>query len=248
MPTIEVDDFLPGRKAEITEVEPYYSRSGLSITLMIAAGLSLLVAMSQSNAYYDQFNKTPYHFWEAEKYTFVWRWLCAAWGFAVLAVLTTISRRVYRISIKAAIVALLIVSPAFAQKQFLPPRYVPNKKPAEQPNATAERQRLLDAATIRARQLQAENRSDSFRIWRILGGNSASEARIVSSEDGLLTLQKRDLTMRTFKETRLGKLDREYLDKWKKKTQRPNTTPGLIQPAKTTKPKAATIPRKASKF
>lgn len=150
----------------------------------------------------------------------------------------------------ALIVALLIVSPALAQKQFLPPRYRPDKKPVEKRDATAERQRLVDEAAVKAQRLQAALRSDKYHVWQILGGNNASDARIVDYEDGVLSLQKRDGSVRTFKETRLGKLDREYLDKWKKRTQRPNTTPGLIQPANTTttKPKAATTPRKASKF
>lgn len=97
LPTIEIDDDKPADKPQ-PDVEPYYSRSGLSILFCVLAGLMLLAAMGQGGDYYNSLTeRTPEYIWRAEKSTSVWRFLCAAWGFVVLAVLTTISRRLYRV-------------------------------------------------------------------------------------------------------------------------------------------------------
>lgn len=209
-PPLEVDE--PNKVSVFAgPIEPYYSRSGLSILFSGFAVALLLFAIVSGGQYRSAYDETPLHIWKAENATNTWRLLCASWGFGVLAVLTTISRRVYRLLLvrSAAVVLLLSVAP-FARADATP-----------QPPSGSMAARVAEAERRAAELLKSKVvRPSGYTVWRVLGGNQNSTARIIDYDRGLITLQKKNGQLKVVRTARLAKADRAYVDAWKKNTGR----------------------------
>lgn len=133
----------------------------------------------------------------------------------------------------AAAIALILASPSLTIADSTPttttplliPGYV-NRDRSEAIEAAAKleaertpprpsRAQAVADAEQRAKQLLKELKAEPYHPWRALGGNAASAARIVDYERGIITVQRKDGSLRTLRESRLGKSDRQYFEKWK---------------------------------